>query len=65
MFSAGPAQFFSDKDVLQGETFYCGLDTYGPHRFMCLNAWPIGSGTIGRCGLVGGSVPLGVGFGGL
>jgi hypothetical protein len=25
---------------------------------MCLNAWPIGSGTIRRCGLVGGSMPL-------
>ena len=23
------------------------------HRFMCLNAWSMGSGTIRRCGLVG------------
>jgi hypothetical protein len=29
-----------------------------PHRLMCLNAWPIGSGTIRRYGLVGGSVSL-------
>ena len=31
---------------------------YGPHRLMCLNAWPIGSGTIRRCGLVGVGVSL-------
>ena len=29
-----------------------GLNMYGPHRFMCLNTWPIGSGTIRMCGLV-------------
>ena len=35
----------------------------GAHRLMCLNAWPIGSGTVRRCGLAGGSVPLwGAGF---
>jgi hypothetical protein len=26
-----------------------GLNGYGPHRFMCLNAWPTGSDTIKRC----------------
>ena len=32
--------------------FYCGgLNRFGPHRLMCLNAWPTGSGTIRRCGL--------------
>ena len=36
----------------------CDLNTYGPHRLTCLNARPIGSGTIRRCGLVGGSVSL-------
>ena len=35
-----------------------GLNMYDPHRIMCLNAWSIGSGTIRRCGLVGGSVSL-------
>jgi len=25
-----------------------GLKRFGPHRLMCLNAWPIGSGTIRR-----------------
>ena len=28
-----------------------GLNRSGPRRLMCLNAWPIGSGTIRRCGL--------------
>ena len=31
----------------------CGLNRYGPHKLKCLNAWPIASGTIRRCGLVG------------
>jgi hypothetical protein len=34
------------------------LNRFGYHRFMCLNAWPMRSGTIRRCGLVGGSVSL-------
>ena len=38
-----------------GIQFSGGLNKNGPHR-------PIGSGTIGRCGLAGGSVSLGVGF---
>ena len=42
---------------------YGGLNRYGPHRLMCLNAWPIGSGTNRRCGLVGESVLLCVGAG--
>lgn len=29
-----------------------------PNRFMCLNAWPVESDTIERCGPVGGSVAL-------
>jgi hypothetical protein len=30
---------------------------------MCLHAWPIGKGSVGRCGLVGGSASLwGMGF---
>jgi hypothetical protein len=28
------------------------LNRYNPHRLMCLNAWPIGSGNVSRCGLV-------------
>jgi hypothetical protein len=35
-----------------------GLNMNGPHRLMCLNAWPIGSGTIRRYGLVGEGVTL-------
>ena len=32
----------------------CGwLNLFGPHIFLCLNAWPMGSNTIRRCGLVG------------
>ena len=39
--------------------FYCGgLNKFGPHGHMCLNAWPIGSGNITRCDFVGGSVSL-------
>jgi hypothetical protein len=29
------------------------LNRYGPHRFMCWDAWPISFGTIRRYGLVG------------
>ena len=35
-----------------------GLNKNGPHTLMCLNTWPIGSGTIRRYGLVGVSVAL-------
>lgn len=35
-----------------------GLSSYGPHRFMCVNATPIENGTIPECGLVVGGVPL-------
>jgi hypothetical protein len=31
---------------------YCGLNRNRPHRLMCLNTWPMGSGIIRRCGLV-------------
>jgi hypothetical protein len=40
----------------QGE---CGcLNRYGPSRLICLTAWPIRSGTIRKCGLVGVGVAL-------
>jgi hypothetical protein len=29
---------------------------------MCLNAWLIGSGTVRRCGLIGGNVTVEMGF---
>jgi hypothetical protein len=35
-----------------------GLNRFDLYRFMCLNAWPMGSGIIRRCGIVGGSVSL-------
>jgi hypothetical protein len=31
---------------------YSGLNRYGPYRLMCLNAYPIGTNTFRRCGLV-------------
>ena len=31
---------------------------YDTHGLICLNAWPIGSGTTRRCGLVGEGVAL-------
>lgn len=37
---------------------YGGLNRNGPHRFMCLTAWPKASGTIIRHGLVGVDVAL-------
>jgi hypothetical protein len=39
-------------------THWGGLNRNGPHRLMCLNAWPIGSGIIRMCGLVGVGVAL-------
>lgn len=39
-------------------TFCGGLNRYGPFRLMCLNAWPIRSGAIKRCGLIKGSESL-------
>ena len=35
-----------------------GLNRNGHHRLMVLNAWPIGSGIIKRCGLVEAGVTL-------
>jgi hypothetical protein len=35
-----------------------GVTGLGPHRFMCLGAWPMRSGTMSGCGLVGGSMSL-------
>jgi hypothetical protein len=35
-----------------------GFNGYSPHRLMCLDAWPMGSGSIKRCGLVGVGVAL-------
>ena len=53
-----------------GQGVECGgLNRCGPHRFMCLNACHIGSGTIRRCDLIGVGMallekicPCGVGF---
>lgn len=35
-----------------------GLNRNGPHRLMSLNAGPMESGTISRCGHVGGNASL-------
>ena len=41
-----------------GQGVECGgLNRYGSLRLMCLNAWPIRSGTIRRCGLIEVGVP--------
>lgn len=40
----------------------CGLCRNDPHILMCLNGWPIGSGTIRRSDHVKGSMSLWVGF---
>lgn len=38
---------------------YCGhLNGNGPHRLMCVNGWPMGSGIIRRWDLVGVGVAL-------
>jgi hypothetical protein len=37
-----PKVFLSHHDV---ENLHCS----GPHRVLCLNAWPIGSDTFRRC----------------
>ena len=29
-----------------------GLNRFGPHRLLCLNAWPTASDTMRRCDLV-------------
>lgn len=37
-----------------GQEMGCdGLYRNGPHRLVCLNSWPIGSGPVRRCGHVG------------
>ena len=38
------------------EAMFGGLNRFGPHRLVGLNVWPMGSGTIRRCGLVEGNV---------
>jgi hypothetical protein len=39
--------------IRRGKVHFCsGLNRNGPHRRMCLNAWPLGNGTIRRGGLV-------------
>ena len=46
-----------------GQGVECGgLNKYGSLRLTCLNAWPIRSGTVRRCGLGRESVSLGVGL---
>jgi hypothetical protein len=48
------------KSYAREEQNRCGgLDmNASPHRRMCLNAWSIRSGTVRRCGHIGGSGPL-------
>jgi len=51
---AGRRKRDEEKDVWT----LCGLNGCGPHRLKRLNAWPIGSGTVRRCGLTGAGVTL-------
>ena len=62
----GYHSLWSLKSLMSNGTFYgtfliiicCGdLNSTGSHRLICLNAWPIGSGTIRRCGFIGGVWP--------
>jgi hypothetical protein len=39
-------------EIFSGDNDCGALNRYGPHRLMCLNAWPMGSGTIKMCGLL-------------
>ena len=59
-FKAGPREL-SDPPAFSGSmqgTELADRCRGGPNRLWCLSAWPIGSDTIRRCGLVGGSVSL-------
>jgi beta-glucosidase/6-phospho-beta-glucosidase/beta-galactosidase len=38
--------------------FYAGLNRFGLHSLTCVNAWPMGTGTIRRYGFVGVDVSL-------
>jgi hypothetical protein len=47
-----PGTLLSSRPYLESELHICGdLNRYGHHRLMCVNAWPLGSDTIRRCGL--------------
>lgn len=46
-------QVYGDQGVVCS-----GLNGNGPHRLVCSNAWPIKSGVVIRCGLVGGTTLL-------
>ena len=48
----------SDHDPITTKTHCGGLNRFGSHRLMCLNAWPTGSDTIRKRGLVGVGVVL-------
>ena len=58
----------SESEELDNYRFYiespkeiivcAGVNRYGPHRLLGLNAWPVGRDTTRRCGLVGVSVAL-------
>ena len=40
--------------IAENTDVWCdGLNRNSLHRVMCLHAWPIGSGTIRKCGLIG------------
>jgi hypothetical protein len=40
------------KKITVAEYTCGGLNRTASHRLICVNGWPIGSGTIRRCGLV-------------
>ena len=52
--------FVGASTILDKDLYFCAcgdFNRYGPHRLMCLTAWPTGSGTI-TLGLLGGNVSL-------
>ena len=49
----------NDLQFLYSKAYYGVLNRNVPHKLMCLGAWPIGSGTVRRYGLIGASVAWG------
>lgn len=50
----GLGEYWGPPQILRHLNIGCsGLNRNGPHRLVCLNSWPIGSGPVRRCGHVG------------
>ena len=51
--SARIHHFLGEREWIYLFNICGGLNGDSPHRFMCLNAWPLGNSNIGMWGLVG------------